>query len=70
MTRHHSTKRARKPWTCTGCGSTIRPGDTYRYSFTDAYLSARRDCAQCAPACATEFDPDAECWFAPGGCGV
>lgn len=70
MTRHHSTHKARKPWTCSGCGRSIQPGDTYRYSYEPGGTNERHDCAECAPEYATEFDPDAECWFSPGGCGV
>lgn len=70
MTRHHSTHKARKPWTCDGCGRIIRPGDTYRHSSEPGGQNERHDCATCAPEHAMEWDPDAECWYAPGGCGV
>lgn len=70
MTRHHSTKRARKTWICTGCGAIIRPGERYRYSYEPGGVNERHDCERCAPAYATEFDEDAECWFSSGGCEV
>lgn len=70
MTRHHSTHKALESHTCAGCGRTIKPGERYRHSYEPGGQNERHDCATCAPEHSTNWDPDAECWYAPGGCRV